>query len=431
MDIESCVGVKTLELSVGCQLQHPIYSVRGVLLVAKGSTFTRAIQRLLMKRKIEDVHIHQDDLEAALRPPADSSNRPVLPLDSELAERIDETISSGQFCCENTGPPVRSSMVEHGQEAYGPEARKRAIAERCESSAKLNAMMRQAASGGEVDGGEVMRLTAASLGSMIEDSENVLAVVCEGDDKGMSEQALQTAMLAMAMGVEMGLDAENVRVLGTTGLVAEWGVMRMPEDIRGVKRQLTENERFEIQKVPTFTANMLQKTFGLPNLVLPLAYQIHEKLDGTGYPKGRDAAATHPFAKILHVADLYTGIVSPGPGRQSAMPYVAMEIVLREASVRSIDANAARGLLRALGLFPIGSYLALSDGSVARVLRRNGDRYTDPVVRLVIDQSGEQVLAEEDQFIFVPSERGVEIARALPAPGGNELCTTPAAQLTV
>ena len=431
MDIEACVGVKTLELSVGCQLQHPIYSVRGVLLVSRGSTFTRAIQRLLMKRKIEDVRIHQDDVEAALRPPTESHNGPVLPLDSELAERINGTISSGQFCCENTGPPVRSSMVEHGRDAYGSGARERAIAEQCESSAKLNAMMRKAASGGEVNGGDVMRLAAGSLGSMIEDSENVLAVVYEGDDKGMSEQALQTALLAMAMGVEMGLDAENVRILGATGLVAEWGVMRLPENIRGAKRQLTENERFEIQKVPAFTANMLEKTYGLPNLVLPLAYQIHEKVDGTGYPKGRDAAATHPFAKILHVADLYTGVVSPGPGRQSAMPYVAMEIVLREAGVRSVDANVARGLLRALGLFPIGSYLALSDGSVARVLRRNGDHYADPVVRLVIDQGGEQVLAEEDEFIFVPSERGLEITRALPTPGRNEICTTLPPLLTV
>ncbi len=431
MDIETCVGVKTLELSLGCQLQHPIYSVRGVLLVAKGSTFTREIQRLLMKRKIEDVRIHPDDVEAALRRGAKSRKGPVLSLDIELAERIDETISSGQFCCENTGPPVRNGMVEHSRDAYDPKAQKQAIAERRESSEKLNAMMRKAAAGGEVNGGDVMQLTVASLGRLTEDSENVLAAVCEGDDKGMSEQALLTALLAMAMGVEMGLDGENVCVLGTTGLVAEWGVMRLPENVRGVKRQLTENEYFEIQKVPTLTANMLQRTYGLPDMVPPVAYQIHEKVDGTGYPRGRDAAKIHPFAKILHVADLYTGIVSPGLGRQSAMPYAAMENVLREASVRSVDANVARGLLRALGLFPIGSYLALSDGSVARVLRRNGGRYADPVVRLVIDQSGEQVLAEEDQFIFDPSERVLEITRALPTPGRNETCTTLAAQLSV
>ncbi len=430
MGIETLIGVKTLELSLGCQLQHPIYSVRGVLLVSRGSTFTRAIQRLLMKRKIENVRIHQDDVEAALRRGAKSRERPALSLDSELAERIDKTISSGQFCCENTGPPVRNSMVKHGRDAYDLGAQTRAITERCESSAKLNVMMRKAASGAEVNGGDVMRLTAASLGSMTEDSENVLAVVCESDDKGMAEQALQTALLAMAMGVEMGLDAENVCVLGATGLVAEWGVMHLPENVRGVKRQLTENEYFEIQKVPTLTANMLQRTYGLPNLVLVVAYQIHENLDGTGYPRGRDAVRIHPFAKIVHVADLYTGIVSPGLGRQSAMPYAAMESVLCEASLRSVDANVARGLLRALGLFPIGSYLALSDGSVARVLRRNGDHYTDPVVRLVIDQSGEQVLAEEDELIFVPSQRGLKITRALPTPGRNEICTTRPPRLT-
>ncbi len=95
MDINDCVGVKTLDLSDGCLLQHPIYSEHGVLLVSKGTTFTGDIQRLLMKRRIEDVRIHQDDVEAALCGSNESRKGPVVPLDTELAAQIDETISAG------------------------------------------------------------------------------------------------------------------------------------------------------------------------------------------------------------------------------------------------------------------------------------------------------------------------------------------------
>ncbi len=47
------------------------------------------------------------------------------------------------------------------------------------------------------------------------------------------------------LAAEMGLDAEGVQTIGTTGLVCDWGMMHLPEDIRGVKRQLDERERFD------------------------------------------------------------------------------------------------------------------------------------------------------------------------------------------
>ena len=330
-------------------------------------------------------------------------------------------IDSVLFSPGESGPAVRDSMVIHHRRAYDPEQRERLSSQHREACDGLNSMMFNAVQGGEVDGQEVGQLAATSLESMMKDCEAAITVASDADEKGVSEQSLQTSSLGMAIGIEMGLDAESVRTIGATGLVADWGMMYLPPGIRGAKRQLDERELFEIQKVPTFTANMLHKTSGLPRQVLPIAYQIHEKTDGTGYPRGRDASSIHLFAKILHVADLYTGLTAPGPNRQPAMPYAAMEIIVREANSASIDVDVARALLGVLSLFPIGSYVALGNGSVARVLRRNGEDYSHPVVRIVVDAGGNRVAPDNENAIIVPSERHVEITQALPRPGRKEL----------
>ncbi len=421
MNTENSVGVNITALPTGCQLQHALYGERGMLLLSAGSEVTPAIKKILADRGIESVRIHQEDAANLLAGQASSGNGPIVQFDSELSQKLDEMIDSGLFGPAESGPAVRDSMVMHNRKAYNPQQREKLTSEHRKTSEALNSVMRKAMRGEAIDGNEVRKLTAASLESMTDDCESAITVASEADDKGVSEQSLQTSFLAMAIGIEMGLDGESIRIIGATAMVGDWGMMQLPEDIRGAKTQLDERELFETQKVPIYTANMLEKTSGLPRLVLPVAYQIHEKTDGSGYPRGRDADTIHPFAKILHVADLYTALTAPGPNRRPAMPYAAMTSILREASEKAVDADATRALLRVLSLFPIGSYVALSDKSVARVLRRNGENYSSPVVQIVLDGSGNRIASGDEDAIISPDEAGVGIVRALPTPGRNEL----------
>ena len=73
------------------------------------------------------------------------------------------------------------------------------------------------------------------------------------------------------------------------------------------------------------------------------------------------------------------------------MPYAAMENLLKQAKVCSVDPIVVRNFLQIMSLFPLGSFVELSDGSVARVLRRSGNHYVSPVVQFVIDGAGNSI----------------------------------------
>ncbi len=59
------------------------------------------------------------------------------------------------------------------------------------------------------------------------------------------------------------------------------------------------------------------------------------------------------------------------PHREAFEPYVAIEMLIKETAKANFDPLAIRSLLRTVGLFPIGSYVRLSDGSVGQVIRNH------------------------------------------------------------
>jgi HD-GYP domain-containing protein (c-di-GMP phosphodiesterase class II) len=111
-----------------------------------------------------------------------------------------------------------------------------------------------------------------------------------------------------------------------------------------------------------------------------VAYQIHERCDGSGYPRGRAAPQIHPLAKIAGVADTFTALVSRRPYRPGMLPYHAMVKMLQDVGLGLYDAQIVRALLNTVSLFPIGSYVALSDGRLGKVIRSNGGTYDRPVL---------------------------------------------------
>jgi hypothetical protein len=136
----------------------------------------------------------------------------------------------------------------------------------------------------------------------------------------------------------------------------------------------------EITKHPSITFDMMRSVERIAGTSRLVAYQMHERCDGSGYPRCRLENQIHPLSKIAAVADVFVALVSPRPHRPAVMPYYAMEHILHGAQQRLFGRQAVQGLLRTVSLFPLGSYVELSDGRVGRVLRTNGIEYTRPII---------------------------------------------------
>jgi HD-GYP domain-containing protein (c-di-GMP phosphodiesterase class II) len=113
-----------------------------------------------------------------------------------------------------------------------------------------------------------------------------------------------------------------------------------------------------------------------------VAYQMHERCDGSGYPRGCQGGRIHELAKVAAVADVFVALVCPRPHRPGIVPYHAVKKILLDTKDGLFDVKAVRALLKTVSLFPIGSYVALNDGRVGRVVRASGDFYDRPIVEV-------------------------------------------------
>lgn len=414
------VGVDTLPC--GKALRHAIYDDAGVLLLAEGVVITPTFKEKLLARDVTGVIVSITD--AADMRLSDLRNEigGSAAFDHGHVERLNELIDAGGLFVANSGAAARDAIVLHGCNGYDPEAREELLEMHEEASKELDHMMKMALQGEPIDSRQLSTQVGAYTGALSADPDSVMAVAGQlSQDPTLAEHCLKTAVLGLALGLEMGLDEENLRNLGLCGLLHDWGMVKVPSEIRRAEHPLDEVEIMQIKRHPAHTLDLLDQIQGVPKVVALVSYQIHERPNGLGYPNGRHKEHIHLFARILAVADTYSALTSPRPNRPPLMPYSAMECLIRQAQTGDVDPDVVRALLSVLSLFPIGSFVVLSDGSIARVLRRGTQNYAAPIVRLIADKDGERFDQESDSSIIDLSEDDRKVIQALPDPGSGEI----------
>jgi HD-GYP domain-containing protein (c-di-GMP phosphodiesterase class II) len=425
-DTAEQVSVGIDELIAGRPLQFPVHDDQGVLLLAAGQLITDEFKQKLRAHRVGSVKLNTADAARCTLRDVRPSTAPLsVSIDTELAKKIDAVIDGGLMQVSNKGPAVKSNIVYLGRKAYDKNQRKELLSQHDKNSTALGQLMTEALHGNCLDGTCVSMMAAEYLKQMTTDVDNTLTSTADlMKDESIIARSVEVSLLSMALGVELGLDAGNIRDLGMVGLVHDWGMMKVPAAIRSLPRRLTPLEQVEVKKHPIYSLEMLQRVSSLPSIVPVVAYQVHERVNGKGYPRGRRGLSIHIFARILQVADTYVALTTAKPYRPALMPYAAMECMVRQAREKMICPDAMKAMLKVMGLFPLNSVVQLTDGSVARVLRRNQDHYTQPIVQRLQTAAGEPVDPNDLDQILDLKDNPVQVRQALPTPGKKEVSLT-------
>lgn len=422
---EEQVSIRVDELIIGRKLTTPIHDEKGLLLLAAGSVITSDFKRLLKQRSESSIQVGLADANRVRLKVAVEETPAPLTFDDATATRLDQMIESGLLMVQNTGPAAKDNIVYHGRKAYNLDRHEDLMDQRKAASESVGNMMKEALRGKGGNSRAVTEMAAQYMTDLADDSDSLLcSAIAASREPSLADHCVKMSTLGMALAVELGLDEDNCKKICVAGLVHDWGMGAVPQELRDADYVLTEHEMFQIRKHPIYTVEMLERMPGIPSVVPIAAYQVHERWNGRGYPRAKSGERIHLFARILGVADVYSALTSPRPQRPALSPYAAMECVVKLARRKDLDPSIVRALLKVLTLFPIGSYVALSDGRIARVIRRNGDNYTSPIVQVVEDADGNPVPHDRDDAILDLAEDAATIVQALPTPGTSEIGLT-------
>ena len=419
-DAGAYVTVDVARLRAGTTLFAPLYDTRDVLLLAEGQTVTDAFLGRLKDRAIRTIRAHDRDVDRSGLPGFDGPvgtakdvppDRPgtVSTYRNEVSDRLDAEICLGRIRMPDQGTPVISGLKRLGARPYDAESRSRLVESYNKTVTRLGQVYEQLAGGGGLDRTTLDEVTDQALDDVGEDTDLFVSLSGNQLSGGYPvRHSVNTAMLALAVGIQLELDEPTLRELVIGCLIHDAGMLLLDRSVYDHAGSIDGVRFLEITKHPILVFDVLKDSDSIPKRSAFIAYQMHERCDGSGYPRRRAGNQIHFLSKIAGLADAYVALVSPRAHRPAMMPYHAMEKVLRDANRGLFDCSVVRALLRTVSLFPIGSCVELCDGRRGCVIRAGSD-YTRPIVEL--GGSGSST-GETVDLSAVPD---VSVARALPA----------------
>ena len=189
-----------------------------------------------------------------------------------------------------------------------------------------------------------IRLTSAEFDAALEaiaDFTDVKSPYTIGHSRGVADLAAEAASIA-------GMGGQVARLVRRAGLVHDLGRLGVPNTIWDKKGSLSRAETERVRMHPYLTERTLACSPALAPLAA-IAVQHHERLDGSGYPRGLTGNALSPEGRVLAAADYYHARTESRPHRAAATPGEAAAQLKAEARAGRLDGEAAAAVLSAAG----------------------------------------------------------------------------------
>ncbi|AIF50558.1 HD-GYP domain-containing protein [Pelosinus sp. UFO1] len=204
--------------------------------------------------------------------------------------------------------------------------------------------------------------------------------------------AIYTALLARFCNFSI----LQIKEITCGALLHDLGKIEVDKEIINKPDRLTEQEFGIIKQHPESGFHLLvNKRWEISSLVAHMAWQHHEKVDGTGYPRGLQGEEILNYARLLTITDVYEAITGHRPYRKAMEPDEAYNIIASGLGT-SFDETYGRVFLSKIATYMPGMEVLLNTGDLAVVVSIPGSSPQRPVIRLISYPDGSPYMPTRD-----------------------------------
>lgn len=238
----------------------------------------------------------------------------------------------------------------------------------------------------------IERLAAELVASLQQNDELIVEALSGRPGSPLITNLINVAILGTKVGMGLGYYGEELQRLAFVGLVHDIGLFAVPSTLITKTGQLTQEERALIEQHPEFGYRVLEACGPDYHWLARVIRQVHERLNGQGYPNRLKGREINEMAQICGVLDVFDGLVSERPYRSRLLPHQAVkELLITERATFSRE--ILKALVEQLSVYPLGTMVRLTNGDVGIVTKVNSRYPLRPVVR-VDGQQGKEGAGE-------------------------------------
>ena len=198
------------------------------------------------------------------------------------------------------------------------------------------------------------------------------------------EHGISMAAWASILGRQIGLHKDELETLALGCAMCDIGMTRLPADLLMQEGALSSDQKRIIRAHPIVGSELVSESTRISFEVLAIIENHHERMDGSGYPRGVRGGAIPLLARIAGLVDTYDAMIKPRPWAPARTSHEAV-LELLDGKGTQFQDSLVEQFIQAIGLFPTGTLVELNTHEVAIVSRQNDTRRLKPEIVVVLD----------------------------------------------
>lgn len=256
-----------------------------------------------------------------------------------------------------------------------------------DSKVFISDLMDKVADGKGVDTGLAKETVSACVNSVQHSPDAFLWLSqLKEKDSYTAQHSMNVCILSIILGHQIGLKAEQLNRVAMCGMMHDIGKMLVPQEVLNKPGKLDPAEWRVMQRHTISGYELLSSSPNMFQGAIETALYHHERLDSKGYPRGIASSSLSYYSNIVAIADIYDAVTSDRVYQKASTHLEAIKILF-EMSGTQLNKQLVVKFIESLSVYPPGSFVKMSNGSIAMVLEVNSKLKLRPKVMLILDKN--------------------------------------------
>jgi putative nucleotidyltransferase with HDIG domain len=239
--------------------------------------------------------------------------------------------------------------------------------------------------GQKLDSSKISNITKKVVKSIIRNPNSLISLSRLKDKGGYTyNHSMRCCVLATAFGRYLGLSEEELLILATGALFADIGKSKIPRKLLNSSSKLSVSEKLLLNSHVELGVELLANNDEFEHEILVIVETHHERHNGQGYPYKLVGEEIPLLGQMVGMVDVFDAITNEKSYGQHMNTAEAMDWLYTQKDVL-FSPQLVDDFIQAIGLYPAGTKVQLSDDSKAIVISQNPEKRLRPVVYLIED----------------------------------------------
>jgi HD-GYP domain-containing protein (c-di-GMP phosphodiesterase class II) len=246
-------------------------------------------------------------------------------------------------------------------------------------------------------------------------NSNAMAILSRLKDKdGYNWRHMINCTILMSVFAKyLGIKNEQIQQLALGAMLHDVGHTKLPQGIINKTKNLNELEFKALKKHVVQSLGLVKGESGISPLVMDMILNHHERVDGSGYPRGLSGSKISKPAKMMAIVDVYDAMTSDRPHQNGEEPIHALRYLL--ANKHQFDAQLVQKFIKCLGVHPVGTIVRLTNDRLALVLEGNKQSPMKPKVKVFYNTKHKHHITGKDLDLNVVGDEIKVVASVRPS----------------